>query len=180
MLSNGSMSSNQSGEGEIRKQIIEADLVDCIIALPGQLFRSTQIPACLWFVSKGRGSRQHRNRQGETLFIDARKMGHLVKQTLRELSEEDIDRIAGTYHAWRDGDGYEDEQGFCKSTTLEEIRKHSHVLTPGRYVGATLQEDDGEPFGEKMARLTAQWSEQRADAQTLDAEIAANLERLGF
>ena len=180
VLANGSMSSNTSGEGEIRKQIIEADLLDCIIALPGQLFRSTQIPACLWFVSKGRGSGQHRNRPGETLFIDARKMGHLVNRTLRDLSEEDIERIAGTYHAWRDGEGYEDEQGFCKSTTLEEIRKHSHVLTPGRYVGAALQEDDGEPFGEKMARLTTQWREQQAEARRLDETIAKNLKRLGF
>ena len=174
------MSSNQSGEGEIRKQIIEADLVDCIIALPGQLFRSTPIPTCLWFVSRGRGSGQHRNRPGETLFIDARKMGHLVNQTLRDLSEEDIDRIAGTYHAWRDGEEYEDEQGFCKSTTLEEIRKHSHVLTPGRYVGVALHEDDGEPFGEKMDRLTTQWREQQAEARRLDETISMNLERLGF
>ena len=104
----------------------------------------------------------------------------MLNRTLRDLSVEDIDRIAGTYHAWRDGEEYEDEPGFCKSVTLEEIQKHSHVLTPGRYVGAAPQEDDGEPFQEKMSRLTAQWKEQQAEAQQLDAEIAANLERLGF
>ena len=180
VLANGSMSSSQSGEGEIRKNIVEADLVDCIIALPGQLFRSTQIPACLWFLSKGRSRRRDWDRQGQTLFIDARKMGHMLNRTLRDLSVEDIDRIAGTYHAWRDGEAYEDELGFCKSATLEEIQKHSHVLTPGRYVGAAPQEDDGEPFQEKMARLTAQWREQQEEAQRLDDEIAANLERLGF
>ena len=174
------MSSNTSGEGEIRKNIVEADLLDCIIALPGQLFRSTQIPACLWFLSKGRSRRENWDRQGETLFIDARKMGHMLNRTFKDLSEEDVQKIAGTYHAWRDSGGYEDVPGFCKSATLEEIQKHGHVLTPGRYVGAAPQEDDGEPFEEKMARLTAQWREQQAEAQQLDAEIAANLERLGF
>ena len=180
VLANGSMSSNQSGEGEIRKNIVEADLVDCIIALPGQLFRSTQIPACLWFLSRGRSRRGNWDRQGETLFVDARKMGHMLNRTLRDLSEEDIARIADTYHAWRDGSGYEDEPGFCKSATLEEMKKHGHVLTPGRYVGAAPQEDDGEPFQEKMARLTALWKEQQEEGQRLDAEIAANLEQLRF
>ena len=180
VLANGSMSSNTSGEGEIRKNIVEANLVDCIIALPGQLFRSTQIPACLWFLSRGRSRRRDWDRQGQTLFIDSRKMGNMLNRTLRDLSEDDIARIAGTYHAWRDGEEYEDEPGFCKSATLEEIRKHGHVLTPGRYVGAAPQEDDGEPFQEKMARLTAQWREQREEAQRLDAEIAVNLDRLGF
>ena len=180
VLANGSMSSNTSREGEIRKNIVEDNLVDCIIALPGQLFRSTQIPACLWFLSRGRSRRQSWERQGETLFIDARKMGHMVNRTLRDLSEEDINQIAGSYHAWRDGGEYEDEPGFCKSATLEEIQKHGHVLTPGRYVGAAPQEDDGEPFQEKMARLTAQWREQQAEAQRLDSEIATNLDRLGF
>ena len=180
VLANGSMSSNTSGEGEIRKNIVEANLVDCIIALPGQLFRSTQIPACLWFLSRGRNRRRDWDRQGQTLFIDARKMGHMLNRTLRDLSEEDIDRIAGTYHRWRDGEEYEDEPGFCKSATLEEMQKHGHVLTPGRYVGAAPQEDDGEPFQEKMTRLTTQWREQQEEAQVLDAEIAANLDRLGF
>ncbi len=180
VLANGSMSSNQSGEGEIRKNIIEAGLVDCIIALPGQLFRSTQIPACLWFLRRGR---HNETRSGETLFIDARKLGHMLDRTRRDLSPEDIAHIADTYHAWRaskDAGEYEDDLGFCKSATLEEIRKHSHVLTPGRYVGAAPQEDDGEPFAEKMDRLSAQWREQQAEAQRLDAEIKANLQRLGF
>ena len=194
VLANGSMSSNQSGEGEIRKNIIEAGLVDCIIALPGQLFRSTQIPACLWFLRRGR---QDGDRPGETLFIDARKLGHMLDRTRRDLSAVDIARIADTYHAWRghvrhSGEGrnpegkgavggdYADVPGFCKSATLEDIRKHGHVLTPGRYVGAEPQEDDGEPFEEKMARLAAQWREQQAEARRLDAEIEANLERLGF
>ena len=180
VLANGSMSSNQSGEGEIRKKIIEAGLVDCIIALPGQLFRSTQIPACLWFL---RRRRHNETRSGETLFIDARKLGHMLDRTRRDLSQEDIARIADTYHVWRgskDAGEYEDVPGFCKSARLEEIRKHGHVLTPGRYVGAAPQEDDGVPFEEKMAHLSAQWREQQSEAQRLDAEIEANLKWLGF
>ena len=179
VLANGSMTSIQSGEGEIRKNIIEAGLVDCIIALPGQLFRSTQIPACLWFLRRGR---QEGDRPGESLFIDARKLGHMLDRTRRDLSQEDIVRIAVTYHAWRDKDGgeFEDVPGFCKSATLDEIRKHGHVLTPGRYVGAAPQEDHGEPFRQKMERLAVQWRGQQAEAQRLDAEIEANLERLGF
>ena len=172
------MSSFQSGEGEIRKKIIEDDLVDCIIALPGQLFRSTQIPACLWFLRRGR-----RQRKGETLFIDARKLGYMADRTHRDLSEDDIARIADTYHAWRgdkEAGDYADIPGFCKSAALEEIRHHGHVLTPGRYVGAAPQEDDGEPFQDKMARLADQWREQQAEAARLDAAIAENLEKLGF
>ena len=183
VLANGSMSSNQSGEGEIRKNLIESNLVDCIVALPGQLFRSTQIPACLWFLSRGRLNGEHRDRRGETLFVDARKMGQMVDRTHRDLTPDDIARIADTYHAWRGGRNageYADVPGFCKSASLEEVRRHGHVLTPGRYVGAAPQEDDGEPFGEKMARLAAQWREQRAEAQRLDAAIEANLARLGF
>ena len=180
VLANGSMSSNQSNEGEIRKNIIEAGLVDCIIALPGQLFRSTQIPACLWFLRRGR---REEKRMGETLFIDARKLGHMEDRTHRDLSAEDITRIADTYHAWRGGDGagdYVDVPGFCKNATPEEIRRHGLVLTPGRYVGAEPQLDDGEPFAEKMQRLTAQWREQQEEARRLDTAIAENLERLGF
>ena len=183
VLANGSMSSNQSGEGQIRRNLIEADLVDCIVALPGQLFRSTQIPACLWFLSRGRSNGEHRARRGEILFIDARKMGHMVDRTHRDLPPDDITRIADTYHAWRGDEGagdYADAPGFCKSATLEEIRRHGHVLTPGRYVGAEPQPDDGEPFEEKMARLTAQWREQLAQAQRLDAAIEENLRGLGF
>ena len=180
VLANGSMSSNQSNEGEIRKSIIEAGLVDCIVALPGQLFRSTQIPACLWFLSRGRGGGE---RSGETLFIDARKLGYMVDRAHRDLSAEDIARVADTYHAWRGKaglDAYADLPGFCRSAGLEEIRKHGHVLTPGRYVGAAPQADDGVPFAEKMARLSAQWRAQQAEARRLDGAIADNLKSLGF
>ena len=204
VLANGSMSSNQSGEGQIRKNITEARLVDCIVALPGQLFRSTQIPACLWFLSRDRSGAERRD---ETLFIDARKLGHMIDRTRRDLSPEDISRVANTYHAWRNRDSssssspspskgegrgegdkesdadsptYSDIPGFCKSATIEDIRKHGHVLTPGRYVGAAPQEDDGEPFEEKMARLAKQWRKQQADARRLDAAIEENLARLGF
>ncbi|MBV9493631.1 MAG: SAM-dependent DNA methyltransferase [Acidobacteria bacterium] len=186
VLANGSMSSNQSGEGEIRRAIVEADLVDCMVALPGQLFYSTQIPVCLWFLtrSKGASSRSgYRDRRGETLFIDARKLGALVDRTHRELTDAEVARIAGTYHAWRGDAGagaYTDVAGFCRSATLEEIRSHGHVLTPGRYVGAEEREADGEPFAEKMARLSAAWREQQVEAVQLDAAIAANLTLLGF
>ena len=180
VLANGSMSSSQSGEGEIRKNLIEAGLVDCIVALPGQLFRSTQIPACLWFLSRGR---RNAGRQGETLFVDARKLGHMMERTRRDLSPDDIARVAGTYHVWRGGSDtgeYADVPGFCKSATLEEIRKHGHVLTPGRYVGAEPQPDDGVPFEDKMARLATEWREQQTEAQRLDAAIEENLKGLGF
>ena len=181
VLANGSMSSNQSNEGEIRRKIIEADLVDCIVALPGQLFRSTQIPACLWFLARGRG--EDRVRRDETLFIDARNLGHLVDRTNRDLSAEEIARVADTYHAWRGKEGleaYADVPGFCKSVGMEEIRKHGHVLTPGRYVGAAPQEDDSVPFGEKMALLAVQWREQQKEARRLDGAIEENLAWLGF
>jgi len=183
VLANGSMSSNQSGEGEIRQAIIEADLVDCMVALPGQLFYSTQIPVCLWFLTRNKNNGRFRDRRGETLFLDARKLGTMVDRTHRELTEEDIAKIAGTYHAWRgdkDAGAYEDVPGFCKSATLDDIRKHGHVLTPGRYVGAPPQEDDGEPFEQKMKRLVAQLREQQAEAPKLDAAIAANLKELGY
>ena len=184
VLANGSMSSNTSGEGEIRKSIIEADLVDCMVAMPPQLFYSTPIPVCLWFISRDKKDSRFRDRLGETLFIDARKMGTLIDRTHRELTDDDIDRIAGTYHAWRgDADyegGYKDVAGFCKAASLEEIRHHGHVLTPGRYVGAEAVEDDGEPFEEKMKRLVAQLREQQAEAARLDAAIAENLEELGY
>ena len=183
VLANGSMSSSQSGEGEIRRKIIEANLVDCIVALPGQLFRSTQIPACLWFLSRGRRNGGYRDRRGETLFIDARKLGHLVDRAHRDLSVQEIARVADTYHAWRGKEGrdeYADVPGFCKSASLEEIRRHGHVLTPGRYVGAEPQADDGVPFAEKMAQLAAQWREQQVEARRLDDAIAENLKTLGF
>jgi type I restriction enzyme M protein len=183
VLANGSMSSNQSGEGEIRKSLIEADLVDCMVALPGQLFYSTQIPACLWFLARDRKNGKFRDRRGEILFIDARKMGRMVDRTHRELTDEDIARIANTYHAWRgekEAGEYADVPGFCRSAQLSEVRKHGHVLTPGRYVGAEAQEQDGEPFDEKMKRLTATLRAQQAEAAKLDAAIAANLKELGY
>jgi len=182
VLANGSMSSNQSGEGEIRKNIVEADLVDCMVALPGQLFYSTQIPVCLWFLARDRRNGRFRDRRGEALFIDARKMGTMIDRVHRELTDDDTAKIAGTYHAWRGDAGagdYADVPGFSKSATLEEIRKHGHVLTPGRYVGAADVEDDGEPFEEKMQRLTAQLEEQFAEGARLEALIRENLRSLG-
>jgi len=187
VLANGSMSSNTSGEGGIRKNIVEADLVDCMVALPGQLFYSTQIPACLWFLARDKRNHRFRDRRGEVLFIDARKLGRMMDRTHRELTEEDIARIADTYHAWR-GEAdtiervgeYEDVLGFCKATPLDEIRKHGHVLTPGRYVGAEAADEDAEPFEEKMQRLVTQLREQTEQAQELDDAIARNLKELGY
>lgn len=188
VLANGSMSSNQTGEGEIRKAMLDSDVVDCMVALPGQLFYSTQIPACLWFLardkSNGRAGKEHlRDRRGLVLFIDARKLGVMVDRARRELTDEDVNRIASVYHAWRGEKGageYIDLPGFCKSITLEEIQKHSHVLTPGRYVGAEEQEDDGESFDEKMSRLSRLWREQRATAVKLDVAIDTSLKGLGY
>jgi type I restriction enzyme M protein len=189
VLANGSMSSNQSGEGEIRKALIASDLVDCMIALPGQLFYTTQIPACLWFVARDKsgkptaGHKSCRNRKGETLFIDARKLGTLIDRRHRELTDEELARIAGTYQAWRGepgADQYEDVPGFCKSATLEEIASHGYVLTPGRYVGAEELEDDDEPFEEKMERLTKKLDAQFEESAKLEAAIRENLKALGM
>jgi len=188
VLANGSMSSQQSGEGEIRKAMIEADAVDCMVALPGQLFYSTQIPACLWILAKDRSNglvkkTRLRDRRGQVLFIDARKMGALVDRTRRELTDEEIRKIAATYHAWRgeaSAGEYADIPGFCKSAALDEIRKHGHVLTPGRYVGALAQDEDDEAFDEKMRRLTAQLGEQMARGAELDAVIREKLKGLGY
>ena len=200
VLANGSMSSNQSGEGEIRRAMIEADLVDCMVALPGQLFYSTQIPVCLWFLAKNKKSdskRGFRDRRKQTLFIDARKLGTLIDRVHRELTEADLARIVSTYHAWRGDRGvgvkpakktdkqdayptYEDIAGFCKSATTAEIAAHGHVLTPGRYVGAEEVEDDGEPFEEKMPRLVAELQAQFAESAKLEQTIKANLKGLGY
>ena len=189
VLANGSMSSQQSGEGDIRKAIVEADLVDCMVAMPGQLFYSTQIPVCLWFLARdkknglgARGSKM-RNRSGETLFIDARKLGTMIDRVHRELTADDIARIAGTYHRWRGDDRsakYEDVPGFCKSVSAEEIGAHQHVLTPGRYVGAEDVEEDDELFEEKMKRLVGKLEEQFAEGAELDARIRSNLRGLGY
>lgn len=183
VLANGSMSSSQSGEGEIRKAIIEADLVDCMVALPGQLFYSTQIPVCLWFLARNKKNGRFRDRRGETLFINARKMGTLVDRVHRELTDEDVAKIAGAYHSWRgdkDSGKYADVSGFCMAAKLDDIRKHGYVLTPGRYVGAEAVEDDGEPFEEKMKRFAAMLREQQKEAAKLDSAIAANLKELGY
>lgn len=181
VLANGSMSSAQSGEGDIRKALVEADLIDCMVALPGSLFYSTQIPACLWFLARNKGNGKFRDRRKQTLFIDARKLGKMVDRTRRELSDEEVARIAQTYHAWRgekDAGEYADVLGFCKSATAEEVASHNFVLTPGRYVGAEEIEDDGEPFAEKMARLTAKLEEQFAESARLEKSIRTNLKGL--
>jgi type I restriction enzyme M protein len=183
VLANGSMSSNQSGEGEIRKALIEADLVDCMVALPGQLFYSTQIPVCLWFLAKNKHDGKRRDRRKQTIFIDARKLGTLIDRVHRELTDADLQKIASTYHAWRgdkDAGNYEDIAGFCKSATTAEIAAHGHVLTPGRYVGAEEVEDDGEPFDEKMSRLAAELHAQFDESAKLEAAIKANLIGLGY
>jgi len=184
VLANGSMSSNQSGEGEIRKNIIEADLVDCMVALPGQLFYSTQIPVCLWLIARDKKNGRFRDRRGQTLFIDARSLGTMIDRVHRELTDEDIRKIADTYHAWR-GDPdctikYEDVPGFCKSATLDDIRKHGYILTPGRYVGAAPKQEDDEPFDVKMKRLTTQLREQMETSARLDKIIWENLKEIGY
>lgn len=185
LLANGSMSSNTNNEGEIRKRLIEKDLVECMVALPGQLFTNTQIPACIWFLTKDKANGMVRNekkrdRRGEFLFIDARELGYMKDRVLRDFTNDDIAKVANTFHAWQQDEGYEDIAGFCKSVNLADIKKHDFVLTPGRYVGAKEQEDDGEPFNEKMARLTAQLSEQFAESERLEAEIKRNLGGLGY
>lgn len=182
VLANGSMSSNQSGEGEIRKALIEADLVDCMVALPGQLFYNTQIPACLWFLTRSKSGGKFRNRRGETLFIDGRKLGVLIDRVHRDLTQEEITRIAETYYNWRgSGKGeYVDVPGFCKSASFEEIKGHDYVLTPGRYVGAEEVEDDDESFDEKMLHLTAKLDQQFTESAKLEAMIRENLRGLGY
>jgi type I restriction enzyme M protein len=198
LLANGSMSSSTNNEGEIRRALIEADLIECMVALPGQLFTNTQIPACIWFLTKnkqgGRHSRESgnpefRNRKGETLFIDARNLGYMKDRVLRDFQPEDIRKIADTFHAWKQSvrpepiEGqltYQDIPGFCKAATLEDIQKHDYVLTPGRYVGAAEQQTDGEPFEDKMARLTEQLNEQFNESALLETTIRKNLARLGY
>jgi len=206
VLANGSMSSNQSGEGDIRKAIIEADLVDCMVAMPGQLFYSTQIPVCLWFLTKNKlpspaggrgdgGEGARRDRRKQTLFFDARKLGTLIDRVHRELTDADIAKITSTYHAWRGdsvtpsprlrgeggGEGlcYADIPGFCKSADLDLIKQHGHVLTPGRYVGAEEVKNDGEPFEEKMSRLVAELNGQFVESAKLEQAIRQNLKGLG-
>ncbi len=182
VLANGSMSSMQSGEGDIRRAMVEDDVVDCMIALPGQLFYSTQIPACLWFLARNKRNGRFRDRRGEVLFIDARKLGYMVDRTRKEFSDEDIAKIASTYHAWRgeaEAGDYADMPGFCKAAKLEEIKGHAYVLTAGRYVGAADAEDDAVPFPERFAALQAKLEEQFAESDTLTATIRATLVEVG-
>ncbi|PSW30464.1 restriction endonuclease subunit M [Photobacterium phosphoreum] len=191
LLANGSMSSSTNNEGTIRQALIENDLIECMVALPGQLFTNTQIPACIWFLTKNKtartdkAGRKLRDRKGEVLFIDARNLGYMKDRVLRDFTRDDIEKVADLFHAWKTGETvngvtYEDQAGFCKSATLAEITKHDFVLTPGRYVGATEELDDGIPFGEKMATLTTKLSEQFAESATLEAEIKNNLAGLGY
>ena len=185
LLANGSMSSNTNNESEIRKALIEADLVECMVALPGQLFTNTQIPACIWFLTKDKANglsldKKKTDRRGKTLFIDARNLGYMKDRVLRDFTQEDISKIADTFHAWQRNDGYEDEKGFCYSASLDDIKKHDYVLTPGRYVGAADQEEDSEPFTEKMTRLTKQLKEQFEESEQLEGEIRKNLAGLGY
>ena len=180
VLANGSMSSAQSGEGDTRRHMVEGDAVDCMIALPSQLFYSTQIPACLWFLARAKNpGNGWRDRRGEVLFIDARKLGHMVDRTRKEFSDEDIAKISGTYHAWRgepDADVYEDKPGFCKAATIEEARGHNHVLTPGRYVGTESTAADDVPFEERFTELKEMLTKQFAEAEKLTAVIQTKLE----
>lgn len=183
VLANGSMSTNTTSEGEIRKSLILRDRVDCIVTLPGQLFYSTQIPVCLWFITKNKAAKGMRDRRGEILFIDARKLGQMVDRVHRELSDEDIKKIADTYHAWRgqaEAGEYKNVKGFCKSATLEEVREHDYILTPGRYVGIEDAEEDSEPFEEKMERLIGVLSKQFAESRKLEDDIKKSLSTIDF
>jgi len=175
VLANGSMTTSNNAEYEIRKRIIEEDnnLVDCMVALPPQLFYTTGIPACLWFIRKGRETK-------ETLFIDARKMGVMIDRTHRELTDEEIQKIAQTYHNWRNKNGYQDIKGFCASVSMEVIAQNDYVLAPGRYVGVEDTQEDDIPFEEKMAELTEKLYQQMKEARRLDEIIKANLEELGY
>ena len=175
LLANGSMSSNTNNEGEIRKNLLEDDKVETIIALPGQLFTNTQIPACIWFLRKG-----EKPRPGEVLFIDARQMGYMKDRVLRDFSDEDIQKIAQTVHNWQKGGNYKDIAGFCRSAKLDEIRKNDYILTPGRYVGTVRDESDSLTFAEKMKPLVAEYSAQLKEAAILDVKIKENLLSLGF
>ncbi len=182
VLANGSLSSNTSGEGDIRKNLIEAKLVDAIVALPEKLFYTTGIPVCLWILNRNKiNNPNFRSRENEILFIDARKLGEMVDRTHRELSDDDIKKIAETYHNYRNIDGkYEDVQGFCKAADLQEVRENDYVLTPGRYVGIEEEEDDGIPFDEKMKTLTGELNELFAKSRSLEDEIRKNLGGIGY
>lgn len=176
VLANGSMSTSTKAEAEIRKNIIEAGLVDCIVTMPSNLFYNVTIPVCLWFISKKR-----ENRKDKILFIDARKMGYMETRKHREMTDEEIKQIYNTYHNWRDGkEEYEDVQGFCKSAHIEEVREHEYILTPGRYVGIEEVEEDSEPFDDKMTRLTGELAEMFAKSHELEEEIKKRLGAIGY
>ncbi len=180
VMANGAMSSNTSGEGEIRKKLIQAGLVDCIIAMPDKLFYNVPISCSLWFLSRDRYDHKFRNRHDEILFIDARKIGKMVDRRHRELTEEDIKLISGTYHNWRSTGGeYEDKKGYCKAAKIDEVEKNSFVLTPGRYVGTEIIEEDDEVFEEKIKRLMAELYKQFAESKELEQKIIQNLEDIG-
>ena len=181
VLANGSMSSNTSGEGDIRKNLIEADIVDCMVALPSQLFYNTMIPVCLWFIARNKKNHRLKDRRGEVLFIDARNMGRMIDRRHRELTDEDVEKISSTYHAWRgEGGEYGNIKGFCKAATLDEIREHGHILMPGRYVGVEELEEDDEAFGEKMKWLTSELKAQFRKSAELEAAIKKNLKDVGY
>jgi type I restriction enzyme M protein len=181
VLANGSMNSNTGGEGDIRRNMIEAGLIDCMVALPSQLFYNTMIPACLWFLARNKTNHKFRDRSNEILFIDARKLGTMLNRRNRELTDDDIALITGTYHIWRSKDGgYEDKAGFCKAATIDEVRNNSYVLMPGRYVGTEEEADDGVPFDEKMKALTTKLAEQFAKGAELEKTIRQNLKGIGY
>lgn len=181
VLANGSLSSNTSGEGEIRKNLITNGLVDCIVAMPTQLFYTTQIPVCLWFVSRDRHDHKFRDRHDEILFIDARKMGSMISRKNKELTAEDITKIAEAYHCWRTKDcKYADVKGFCKAAKISDVEKNGYVLTPGRYVGTDVVEEDDEVFEEKMGKLTKELAEQFEKSKELEKKIKENLKSIGF
>lgn len=181
VLANGSLSSNTSGEGEIRKNLIEADMVDCIVALPTQLFYNTMIPACLWFVTRDKKDNKFRDRRKKILFIDARNSGTMIDRRHKELSEEDLKKISATYHAWRgEGGKYADIKGFCKDANLEELVKNDYILTPGRYVGTEEIEEDEAVFEEKMKDLTKQLNEQFVKSKELEEDIRKNMKGIGY
>jgi type I restriction enzyme M protein len=181
VLANGSLSSQSSGEGDIRKALVDANLVDCIVMLPKQLFYNTGIPACIWFLSRKRVGNADRKLNDEVLFIDASETGYMADRTHRSFSDEDIIMLADTYHNWRKNNGkYEDKKGFCKSAKIADIQKHNYVLTPGRYVGITDAIDDGIPFEEKITKLTAELKDQMVEEGRLNDEIKKQLDKLGF
>ena len=179
VLANGSMSSNTINEGNIREKMVRKDVVEVMVALSGQLFLNTQIPVCLWFLTNDKTQRG-RNRKGETLFIDARQMGTMKNRVEKILTDDDISKIADTVQSWRSDEDYENIAGFCYKAKFEEIEKNGFVLTPGRYVGAPEEEDDGEPFDEKMKRLTSLLKEQQEEGSRLDKQIAENLKNIGY